>query len=167
MQSKGVPAAGPDRAGRRRGRDAFRVSDGGFGMQPQGDLITVASYPDAIKAHLARGRLEAEGIPAVVADEHYVSANWMMSNALGGVKVQVSERMVERAVQVLRELDAGEFALAEESREESHCPRCGSSAIETNTGSWRIALLGLHLFQIPLPFTRLSHRCRHCGHTWS
>jgi hypothetical protein len=135
-------------------------------MPLQGDLITVASYPDAIKAHLARGRLEAEGIPAMVADEHYVSANWMMSNAIGGVKVQVSARMVERAAQVLRELEAGEFELAEDGREDARCPRCGSSAVEANTGSWRIALLGLHLFQIPLPFSRVSHRCRHCRHVW-
>lgn len=136
-------------------------------MQAQGELVTVASYTDAIQAHLARGRLEAEGIEAEVADEHYVSANWMMSNALGGVKLRVPERMAERAAQILRELEAGEFALPEAARDETHCPRCGSDAVEASSGSWRIAVLGLHLFQLPLPFTRFSHRCRHCGHRWS
>ncbi len=135
-------------------------------MRGHGDLVTIASYPDAIKAHLARGRLEAEGIPAVVADEYYISANWMMSNAIGGVKVQVPERFVASAAQVLRELDAGDFELPAEDREPLHCPRCGSSAVETDTASWRLALLGVHLFQIPLPFTREGYRCRHCRHTW-
>lgn len=135
-------------------------------MGPQGELITVACFPDAIQAHLARGRLEAEGIPALVADEHYVSANWMMSNAIGGVKVQVSERMATRAADVLRQLDAGEFAIDDAERPDGVCPRCGSAAIEIHTASWRLALLGLHLLQLPLPFRRSRHACRSCGHRW-
>lgn len=135
-------------------------------MIPQGDLVTVASYPDAIQAHLARGRLEAEGIGAIVADEHYVSANWMMSNAIGGVKVQVSERMAGRAMEVLRQLDAGEFAIDDAERPDGACPRCGSTSVERRTGSWRLAFLGLHLLQLPLPFRRASHACRACGLHW-
>lgn len=136
-------------------------------MQTQDDFVTVASYTDAIQAHLARGRLEAEGIDAQIADEHYVSANWMMSNALGGVKLRVPERMAVRAAEILRGLEAGEFALPEADREAGHCPCCGSDAIDVSHGSWRIAVLGLHLLQLPLPFARVSHRCRHCGHRWS
>ena len=136
-------------------------------MGPKGELITVASYPDALQAHLARGRLEAEGIPAVIADEYYVSANWMMSNALGGVKVQVGERMADRAVEILRQLDAGEFAVDDAGQPgPDTCPRCGSASVDTRSGSWRVALLGLHLLQLPLPFHRIGYTCRRCGHRW-
>lgn len=135
-------------------------------MHLQEEYITVASYTDAVQAHLARGRLEAEGVPAEVADEHYVWADWMMSNALGGVKLRVPERMAERAARILSDLEAGEFALADPAQDEEHCPRCGSDAIEASSGSWRLAVLGVHLFQLPLPFTRFSRCCRHCGHRW-
>lgn len=147
-------------------------------MWGHGDLVTVASYTDAIQAHLARGRLEAEGIRAEVADEHYVSADWLMSNAVGGVKVRVPERMAERARRILQEIEAGDFALPETLPETmpasppasppdpARCPRCGSDAVEASEASWRFAVLGLHFLQLPLPFTRFSHRCRHCGMRW-
>ena len=67
-------------------------------------LVTVGSYIDPIQAHIASGRLESEGIPVVVADEHYIWANWMLSNALGGVKVQVPSSYAEKSRQILSDL---------------------------------------------------------------
>lgn len=40
---------------------------------------TVDSYTSPIDAYLAKGRLEAEGIPAFVAHDNHVWANWMYS----------------------------------------------------------------------------------------
>jgi hypothetical protein len=36
-------------------------------------LVTVATFTEAIEAHIFRNRLETEGIPSVLADEHIVS----------------------------------------------------------------------------------------------
>ena len=60
-------------------------------------LVTVGSYTDPIQAHIAGGRLESEGIPVVIADEHLIWGNWMLSNALGGVKLQVPFSRAEQA----------------------------------------------------------------------
>ena len=79
-----------------------------------GKWITLAQYSTGPQAHILRTRLEADNIPAVVADEHQVTANWLWSNALGGVKVRVPEPYQERALEVLKKYESGDYALDEE-----------------------------------------------------
>jgi tetratricopeptide (TPR) repeat protein len=69
--------------------------------RPEERLVTVATFSAAPPAHIVRGRLEAEGLYAVVADENTVNANWFYSNFVGGVKVQVPESQVEAARRIL------------------------------------------------------------------
>src|SRR5215813_10698787 len=38
--------------------------------QPNGELVTVATFENQLEASVARGALEAEGIPAFVPEEH-------------------------------------------------------------------------------------------------
>lgn len=47
-------------------------------------LITVAHFTDPWEAHLFHGRLDAEGLSAVIVDEHHVWNNWPYALALGG-----------------------------------------------------------------------------------
>jgi len=65
------------------------------------DLVTIARFSYPTEAHIARTKLETEGIWAFVADEHLITANWLYSNAVGGVKLQVSERNAEQALEIL------------------------------------------------------------------
>jgi hypothetical protein len=67
------------------------------------DLVTVATFSAAPEAHAVRMRLEAAGITVYLADEFTVTMDWLLSNAIGGVKVQVSARDAERALQILAE----------------------------------------------------------------
>jgi len=64
-------------------------------------LVTIGSYTHATDAHIARTKLEFEGIRAILLDEAMVTMNWFYSNALGGVKVQVFESDAEMARKVL------------------------------------------------------------------
>jgi hypothetical protein len=64
-------------------------------------LTTVASYDVAANAQIARNILEAAGIPAVVTDQEIVAMDWLISNAVGGIKVQVREEDADRAAEVL------------------------------------------------------------------
>ena len=64
-------------------------------------LVTVAVFVSPHEAGMAKGELEAYGIPAFVADEFAIGANPLLSNALGGIKVQVPARFVAEARQVL------------------------------------------------------------------
>lgn len=66
-----------------------------------GPPVTVAQYPEAWQAQIARINLEQAGIPVFVADGNIVQMEWYYSNAVGGVKVQVPESCVEEASAIL------------------------------------------------------------------
>lgn len=64
-------------------------------------LVTIATFDQPAKARLAQNALTAAGLQAAVGDESLVVMDWLLSNAVGGVKVQVWEEDAERAVEVL------------------------------------------------------------------
>lgn len=73
------------------------------------DLVTIARFSSPIEAHLARTKLESEGIEAFVADEHMISINPVYDLALGGVKLQIKYSDVERAQKSLGDSSNGSF----------------------------------------------------------
>lgn len=130
------------------------------------DMITIAHYTNPLEAHIARGRLESEGIEAFVADENIVWANWLLSDAVGGVQLRVAMEDSVRARRIL-----GEVADPEENESEpaaphsfSRCPGCGAYTLDTSTLLSRLAFLSIALVNFPLPFTRQLKHCRQCGH---
>jgi hypothetical protein len=68
-----------------------------------GKLVTIARFDLAGQAHIAKNALEAAGIKSVLADEQTIAMDWLLSNAIGGIKVQVLEEDAERAVTALEE----------------------------------------------------------------
>lgn len=65
---------------------------------------TVAAFDVAYKADLVKAALEDAGIPAVVTDREIVSMEWLLANAVNGVKVQVTEDLEEKALAVVEAL---------------------------------------------------------------
>lgn len=65
--------------------------------------VTVRQYSLPYEAHLDRARLESEGITAVIADEHTISMQWMLSDALGGVRLRVQPEDLAEAESILAE----------------------------------------------------------------
>lgn len=66
-------------------------------------LITIAVFTTAFIAHVVEGRLQADGIECYVQDEHTLQVNPLLSNALGGIKLQVKEEDVPVAVTILQQ----------------------------------------------------------------
>lgn len=128
--------------------------------------VTVARLTTAPEAHIVRARLESEAIPAMIADEHLVTANWFLSNAIGGVRVQVPQSYTERANRILKELEAGEYALSDDELAVRKCPNCGSDDVIQDKRSQKASLLALFFFQLPLPFSHNAYKCNNCGHVW-
>ncbi len=64
--------------------------------------VTIAVYDNPLLAHIARGSLEASGIPCFLADEHIVSTNWLVSIAVGGVKLQVPQEWRQVGTEILQ-----------------------------------------------------------------
>jgi hypothetical protein len=112
-------------------------------------FTTVARYHDPIEAHIACGRLCAEGIEAHVADDQLGLANWEWRLAVGGIRLRVADEDAERARSVLRELDAGGYALEPEGAEDPDLQRP-----PLESWSSRVAWIALMVFNIPLPWKR-------------
>jgi hypothetical protein len=84
-------------------------------------------------------------------DEYLVGINWMYSQAIGGVKLQVAEADYERAEKILKEDYSKDIdALDQEGPKES-CPKCGSHSISLRPYSrwWLIPSL---FFEAPSSF---------------
>ncbi|WP_111495422.1 MULTISPECIES: DUF2007 domain-containing protein [Marinobacter] len=65
--------------------------------------VTVARYSLPFEAHVARARLDSEGVDATVADEHTIGMQWLYSDAMGGVRLQVRAEDEFRARAILAE----------------------------------------------------------------
>jgi hypothetical protein len=70
-------------------------------LQP---LVTVATFLYPYQAHAPRARLEAAGLRVSLADELTIAMDWLLANAVGGIKVQVPAADAERARELLASL---------------------------------------------------------------
>lgn len=133
-------------------------------------LTTVSVHTTPIEAHIVRGRLEAESIPATVAFEHHVWMDWTVSFALGQVRVQVPTAYANHSLAVLADIRAGHYqACLQEQQQGPYaliCPRCGCFDTVPSTWPRKLALLLLFVFSLPIPYTSHHWRCPACGHRW-
>jgi len=87
-------------------------------------LTIIATFSHPFEAHLAKGKLESEGVEAFIADENIVGINWLYSNLVGGVKLKVWEEDREEALKILDEkvplLELIDGGLGEESHLDHH-----------------------------------------------
>lgn len=126
-------------------------------------MKTIAAFRDTHQAYLVKGQLEAEGIPAFIADENLVSINWMYSNAIGGVKVKVPENVLEQARDIIASYQNKENIT--EKIDTDICPKCGSTSISPNGYSlWSRMLTLILLF--PLFVRKKNWTCNSCGLKW-
>lgn len=93
---------------RQQGQDS--IVEGLPDIRSSENLVTVARCSLPVEAYAIRLRLESAGIPVVLADEFTVTMDWLLSNAIGGVKVQVREDDLRQANQVLAEIERPERA---------------------------------------------------------
>jgi hypothetical protein len=74
------------------------------------DLVLLGRFYNPVDAYLLQSRLDAEGVPAIVADA-LTYQNMAFGAVVGGVRVLVPESYVARAVEIKKEIDRGDFAL--------------------------------------------------------
>lgn len=132
------------------------------------ELVTIATFSYPTEAWIPKTRLEAEGIWSFVADADTVMMNWLYSNAIGGVKLQVRAEDVDRAVEILHseppDITADVAAYFEE--EAVLCPVCQSAEVRFEKYAMRLVYLSWLLLRFPLPFLKQRWLCQSCGHTW-
>jgi hypothetical protein len=129
-------------------------------------LVTVATFAAPWEAQLAQARLETEGIDSRLTDENL--ARLGLSNAIGGVRLQVREEDAEVAVQVLRrEARLPEiYLVTEEEARRPRCPGCNSDSLTLERWSRQLFVASFLLLRIPILLPRKRWKCRHCGGMW-
>lgn len=161
---------------------ACGASAGGDDAMARGEveflpLETVATFSAAHAAHLARGRLEAEGFIARVIGEHLGGARSHCIDDRGGVALKVPAGQADMAREILLRNAPEEFLLEEDAElipEEVEnapsaprvCPKCASASVfdvrETNASGPRARLMrGIR------SIGRRRYRCFTCNHRWS
>ena len=143
-------------------------------------IITIYTFTFAHEVAIVRGRLESEGIACFAQDELTLQVSPFYSNAIGGIKLQVLERDVPRAVEILKEAgylnDDNESApeIKKEKREakmvgtEAYCPFCGSEEIMVRKeGGWLFLVTSLPFLLLSClptasPFLKKKYYCFDC-----
>ena len=123
-------------------------------------MITIAKVSYVHEADILCMQLEEAGIKAFIPDQNTSSIQPLYSGAIGGIRVQIHERDLEQARELLGEprprVDTGIF----------QCPKCSSDSVEYENISKRSAFLSLFLFNVPLTWFKQKCTCKDCGHKW-
>ncbi|MFC7356394.1 DUF2007 domain-containing protein [Jejudonia soesokkakensis] len=127
-------------------------------------FITVATFTYSSEAKIIRGLLESEGIRTYLSDEHTIDTDPLVSNAIGGVKLNVARKDIDNATHILNSIS--EYSITDEG-EKISCPNCMSSKIHliSHIQDFKslVAFLFSGLLFGLLPFyTRYDYRCDEC-----
>jgi hypothetical protein len=132
-------------------------------------FVTIQHFRDIPEALLAKGKLESAGIESLLADGNLVRMDWLLSNAIGGIRLQVHKQDFESARAVLEEPIPPEFGEEElgEAFVQPRCPRCCSLDIgyEKIDRFWTYGLWLLLSF--PIPIRKGNWKCYTCGIEWT
>jgi hypothetical protein len=129
-------------------------------------LVTVQQYRDLAEAQVAKGVLDSAGILCCLRDENAVRLEWVWSNLLGGVRLQVNEQDREAAQEVLAQPIPEQIQVdGEIPYDQPRCPRCGSLDIHYQAIHERAGLASIILF-VPIPIPKRAWICEECGAQW-
>jgi len=130
------------------------------------DLVTIATFLNIGEAKLAQGKLSSSGIDAWVRDEN--AMNLHIGMAMWGIKLQVPDHQVVRALEVL-----DDFRPADDDEDDCDvvqcCPECESLEIRqvASANPRQITLWSAAIpFPEPSPAQSQRWRCLACGHQW-
>ena len=125
------------------------------------EFVLLNSYSNYIEAHIAKGVLEEEGITCWLKDEHTVTIDPILTNAVGGIKVMVDRQQAAKALDVLARLK-------KEQQQAVTCPKCGSHNTELVSTprkpiNWLSAITTFFLGDYAMAIDKVNH-CFDCKH---
>ncbi|MEX0315687.1 MAG: hypothetical protein AB3N18_16035 [Allomuricauda sp.] len=121
--------------------------------------ITIATYTFPHEVFVDRSKLEAFGIECFVKDELTIQVHNFYSNALGGIKLQVQSKDVEKAKEILG--DHPDIS-TEYSNAKIKCPKCNSGNIDGVGLNGKISIVILMITGLPIPVFSNKYHCFEC-----
>ncbi|TKC05480.1 DUF2007 domain-containing protein [Pedobacter polaris] len=132
-------------------------------------IVVYSSYYNPIEANIIKSRLEDSDIPCFLTDEHVATIQPMYNQAIGGVKLNVFEKDIERINILLNEeqdfIEDNAETIIEEDKVE--CEKCGSTNVSFGQAtkkrfSWWVTIISLLFFIYPFKANKCYH-CYECG----
>lgn len=124
-------------------------------------FVVLRTYDNYIPANMMLQRLEEEHIRAYLQDEHTVTIDPILSNAIGGIKLMVHQEQLGRAMELVNGFEhVYKQAVA--------CPQCGSHNVHfvtenNNPMNWLSAIFSW-LFGNYAMSVKSVYRCFECDH---
>ncbi|HAH23819.1 MAG TPA: hypothetical protein DCL77_08690 [Prolixibacteraceae bacterium] len=138
-------------------------------------IVVYETFSDPINAHIVKGLLNSYGIECYLSDELMSTLNIAYCAAIGGVKLHVFEKDIDRIQVILKSQNREpELSQSIESKDtEINCPNCHSANV-SHGGSLKkkfgirfallfslISVLALIFYPFPL---RKTYHCFDCDH---
>lgn len=125
------------------------------------NLVKFKFYETALQANRDKQILAENGINSFIANEQLIQSDWLLSQAVGGIQLQVFEKDFHKAEKILKEYNENEnFALEAEHTIDNPdfdfvCPECGSNHLykdDSSTSFFGISILSSE-----------NYVCYYCG----
>ena len=136
-------------------------------------LVKFKYYTNSIEANRDKQILANNGLESFIANEQTIQSDWLLSQALGGIQLQVFDNDLEKAEEILNQfLEEEQINLEVEHTISSPefkftCPKCNSNHLyrDENPGG----LFGVSLLFIGLPLKAKSniYHCYYCNNEFT
>lgn len=124
------------------------------------ELVTVKTFDNYFSANIILTRLQHDGIECYLKDEHTVTIDPILTNAIGGIKLVVKKEDEQRAAELLAVYNK-EYMLS------ATCPKCGSNSFSQVTkkdaGNYLTAIL-TWLFSSYAMAPKYVYQCGNCDY---
>lgn len=135
---------------------------------PKGDedaFVTATRFLELPRALVVRGALTSAEISCVLCDSEMVRMNWLYTNLIGWMRLQVPPQDWLEAVAIIDEPIPERFEVPGIGEyEQPRCPRCKSLDINFHENTW-VAYASLYV-NLPIPIVRNGWRCSDCRLQW-
>jgi len=118
------------------------------------EFYTLGAFEFVADVQIIKGRLEAEGIPVFLRNENTLNSDPIISNAIGGVKLQVYTKDKEKALTVYNEIR--NYAL-DDFGNPIVCPNCKAEKSEAYYERKRV------FFKLFPFFEKRKYKCLNCN----
>lgn len=118
------------------------------------EFYTLGAFSYPADVQIIKGKLESEGILVFLKDENTLISDPLISDAIGGVKLQVYEKDRERAIEIYNEIR--NYALDDEGNP-IICPNCKAQKSEVY-----YKRKGIFYKLFPF-FEKRKYRCTQCN----
>lgn len=131
------------------------------------DFTTIKVFEYPHEAQIIKNKLEAEGVYVFLKDELTVQTDNFLSNAIGGVKLQVKAADVEKATKIAG-LFKKEFQqklkeiVLSQNETVKNCINCNSTEIRVSKEVKGIVGVLLLFFGLPIPIYKKEYHCFDC-----